>query len=95
MVHTTAPVSVRLDDLQVVATTIDGKGPYHFVLDTGAAITVITPELARRAGLQGTGSGQVTGTATVQVKTLRLKDVGVALLVRGMPAFWTSRLVRE
>lgn len=87
MLHTTAPVTVRLDELRVVSTMIDGKGPYHFVLDTGAGITVITPELARRTGLEGSRSGQVTGSATVQVRTLTLQDVLVGRAeVRGVAA---------
>lgn len=76
--HTPPAVVARLDDLGVVSTTIDGKGPYHFVLDTGAGITVLTPEFARRAGLAGTGSTQATGTGgTVQVRQLVLRSVGV------------------
>ncbi len=85
--HTTAPVTVRLDELRVVSTMIDGKGPYHFVLDTGAGITVITPELAERIGLEGKKSGQVTGSATVPVKMLTLQDVRVGRAeVRGVAA---------
>lgn len=78
VLHTTAPVTVRVDDLGVVSTMIDGKGPYHFVLDTGAGITVITPEFARSAGLLGNGKGQATGSGgTVQVQMLTLSEVSV------------------
>ena len=35
-----------------VPVNINGKGPYDFVLDTGAGNTVITPELAKSIGLE-------------------------------------------
>jgi hypothetical protein len=78
MLASTAPVAVRFDELGCVSTMIDGHGPYHFVLDTGAGITVITPELAARLGLSGGGSGRATGSGgTVAVRTLALADVRV------------------
>ena len=78
LVHAPAAVVVRLDDLGVVSTWINGKGPYHFVLDTGAGITVLTPEFAKRAGLTGSGSLQAAGSGgTVSVQQLVLHSVGV------------------
>ncbi|MGB6984485.1 MAG: aspartyl protease family protein [Candidatus Aquilonibacter sp.] len=78
MHHPPPPIQVRIDDLGVVSTWINGKGPYHFALDTGAGITVITPEFARRAGLTGSGTTQATGSGgTIGVKTLVLHDVRV------------------
>lgn len=38
-------------DRMTVSTLIDGKGPYPFLIDTGAERTVISAELARRLGL--------------------------------------------
>lgn len=82
LMHAPPAVIVRLDDLGVVSTMIDGKGPYHFVVDTGAGITVLTSEFARRAGLAGSGSTQATGSGgSVQVKTLVLHAVGVGRAV--------------
>jgi Aspartyl protease/PDZ domain len=73
-----APATVRLDELNAVSTMIDGHGPYHFLLDTGAGITVITPELAARIGLSGAGSQRVTGGGgSVQVQRLDLSDVRI------------------
>lgn len=75
---TPAAIVVRLDDLGVVSTMIDGKGPYHFVLDTGAGITVLTPEFAKQAHLMGGGSLQATGSGgTVTVQQLVLRSVAV------------------
>jgi hypothetical protein len=73
-----AAVVVRLDDLGVVSTTINGDGPYHFALDTGAGITVLTPEFAQRARITGAGSGKATGSGgTVQVQQLVLHSVAL------------------
>lgn len=36
----------------ILEVTIGGRGPYRFILDTGASITVIGEELADRLGLQ-------------------------------------------
>jgi hypothetical protein len=78
LAHAPPAIVVRLDDLGVVSTTIDGKGPYHFALDTGAGITVLTPEFAKRAGLAGDGSMQATGSGgTVRVQQLVIHSVAV------------------
>jgi hypothetical protein len=73
-----SPATVRLDELGAVSTMIDGHGPYHFLLDTGSSIMVITPELAKRISLSGGGSQRVTGGGgSMQVQRLFLGDVGV------------------
>lgn len=78
MLPATAPVSVRMDDLRVVSTFVDGKGPYHFILDTGAAVTVITPQLARRMAFSGGARRKVTGTGgSENVASITLRDVRV------------------
>jgi hypothetical protein len=41
----------------LVPVCIDGKGPFHLVLDTGATNTAITPALAHRLGLVPNGAG--------------------------------------
>jgi predicted aspartyl protease len=50
--HTT---TVPVDDiagLVVVAVMVNGKGPFHFALDTGSATVVITPQFALQLALQ-------------------------------------------
>jgi len=42
--------------LVIAAVTIDGRGPYPFVLDTGAAISAVSTSLVKRLGLP-TGAG--------------------------------------
>jgi hypothetical protein len=43
----TLPCSV-LDDVPIVETKWDKFGPYHFVIDTGSSVTLVSPELAKR-----------------------------------------------
>lgn len=40
----------------VVPVTINGKGPYHLLLDTGASITLLKPSLVKALDLKSTGS---------------------------------------
>jgi predicted aspartyl protease len=41
--------------LTVVEATINGRGPFQLVLDTGAGGTILSPEAARRAGIGTNG----------------------------------------
>jgi predicted aspartyl protease len=76
------PAVARIDDLGNVVTTIDGKGPYHFLVDTGAGITVITPQAAQRMGLVGGRNIQANGMGgSVRVRTLELRSVRVGRAV--------------
>jgi hypothetical protein len=59
----------------VVAATVNGKGPFRFIVDTGATNSTITPDLARVLGLKPTEVrtiivNGITGTA--QVSAVRL-----------------------
>ncbi|NHJ48370.1 MAG: hypothetical protein FK733_11355, partial [Asgard group archaeon] len=45
--------------LITIPITIDGEGPYPFVLDTGAGGTVITFDFAAKLGLEDTGGVKV------------------------------------
>jgi hypothetical protein len=42
---------------------LNGRGPFRFMLDSGAALNVITPETAARAGIKGSGKIMVKGTS--------------------------------
>lgn len=60
--------------------TIDGHGPFHFALDTGASSSAIDRGLARQLGLRRTGrkvtiSG-VAGSATVSIVRVSHWKVG-------------------
>jgi hypothetical protein len=41
----------------VVLVTLDGKGPYRFILDTGAPLTIMNSKTAKDAGLTKKGGG--------------------------------------
>jgi hypothetical protein len=51
---------------------MDGKGPLHLLFDTGGA-NILTPETAKRLGLEAQGRG--VGEASEDVKELKLGDV--------------------
>jgi predicted aspartyl protease len=63
--------------------TINGAGPYRFILDTGANTSALAPRVAEELKLQGAGDTQiqvhgVTGTALLQavrVESLRAGNV--------------------
>jgi predicted aspartyl protease len=64
---------------------INGKGPYDFVLDTGAGNTVVTPELAAQIGLEAKqvqgiarGVGGDTQLELAAVDTLSVGDVEIS-----------------
>ncbi|HEY0615555.1 MAG TPA: retropepsin-like aspartic protease [Candidatus Elarobacter sp.] len=68
-------------DVPVLPVSVDGSAPLRFVLDTGGQ-NVITPEAARRAGLEPAGSGTVggagSGLANVRFASARTVRVGSA-----------------
>jgi predicted aspartyl protease len=72
-----------------VPVSIGGRGPFRFVVDTGAERTVIARELARDLDLDGSGSvrvhsmSEVSNIATVLIPTL---DMGGGRKVRGIKA---------
>ncbi len=67
----------------VVAVSVNGGEPMRFLLDTGGQ-DVITPDAARRAGLQVVGNGAVggagAGLAGVRYATARSVAVGPAIM---------------
>ena len=74
-----------------VPVMINGKGPFQFVIDTGADRTVISRELAATLGLpagrkttlnsiSGASKVETVKIASLQVSTNRLEDVRAASL---------------
>ena len=78
----------------VVAAMVNGKGPFRFIVDTGATNSTVSPRLVHELGLQPTGAASIvlngiTGTAQVSAVTLdRLQagDMTVDQLVA--PVVW-------
>jgi predicted aspartyl protease len=61
-----------------ISVKIDGRGSYNFMVDTGAGITVIRPELASDLGLTAPGTAAM-GTAGNKVKAITYADVPLAV----------------
>jgi predicted aspartyl protease len=72
------------DAALVVPVSINGEGPYDFILDTGATMTCVTTRLAERlelpdqAGAMGVGAG-IGGSG--QVRIVRVDSVAVGQVV--------------
>jgi len=82
----------RRAPLILVDGTINDTVPIHFVVDTGASITVISPEVAKRAGVRlrggkakavGADGSQNTRMATLgslDIGKMRVKNLGAAVM---------------
>ena len=79
-------VRFKLQDgyLMIVPTTVDGVGPFNFLLDTGTTRTVIDPALAQQLNAPVRGEVAVTGALhqrqdkLVMLKQLQLGEASVA-----------------
>lgn len=75
IVNSALDLSMRM----TVPVTIDGVGPFHFVVDTGADRSVISRELANRLGLKITGTAMLHSMSGVErVSTVDLERLGIA-----------------
>jgi predicted aspartyl protease len=56
----------------VVAVKVNGTGPYDFMVDTGATVTVLDTAMFDELGLRGEGTSKVTspGGATIQISSV-------------------------
>ncbi len=99
IIHATAACPANVEAFQYhslsrshigVAVKLNGSGPYEFMLDTGAQITVIEPKLAEDLKLQATGTLNVVTVAShievpvvsamrVEVGTVSLQNVRMAV----------------
>jgi predicted aspartyl protease len=65
--------SVSLRQVQgavnVVSVTVNGSGPFDFLVDTGAQTTTVDEELASQLRLQGEGKTHVSGAATYATRS--------------------------
>jgi predicted aspartyl protease len=84
--HYTPPTSLReVSDIYHRMTTpvrIDGKGPFAFIVDTGANQTVISTELAQQLGLPVGPSGPLNGIAGVQIASTTVATLEIGGAVR-------------
>ena len=69
-------------DRMTVPVTIEGQGPFRFMIDTGAQATVVTRGLRERLGLQSLGQATLVGmAATKQVELVKLNGLEFAARV--------------
>ena len=72
---------IRLDDLSmiIVPVSINGSGPYDFLLDTGCAKTMIDRKLADQLGLSRVGEKTVVGVlASTRMSVVHVDSLSVA-----------------
>jgi TPR repeat protein len=49
------PIEIDANDELVVSVMVNGKGPFRFILDSGASVSIITPNVMQVAGLAPAG----------------------------------------
>ena len=72
---------IKLDDLSmiIVPVTINGSGPYDFLLDTGCAKTIVDQKLADQLGLPRAGEKTVVGMlASARMSVVHVDSLSVA-----------------
>ncbi len=85
-----------IDNRNFVDVTLNGRGPFKFILDTGGGSgVVVTPDVARKIGLIGVGSKDVSGAGAgkeaaslarldqVQLGAIHLTNVPATILGLG------------
>jgi predicted aspartyl protease len=66
-------------DRMTVPVTIDGQGPFRFMIDTGSQATVVTSSLRDRLALPSLGRATLVGMAAIrQVEVVRLNGLEFA-----------------
>lgn len=110
-----APDPARLDPAEALAAWVDafgrptatvminGRGPFKFLVDTGATTTVIANRHAAAMGLQPSGMMTVNGTTgtadvplaivgTLQCGAVKRSNLRVAMIERGALEVWDGML---
>jgi predicted aspartyl protease len=75
----TAPFEVSTGR-PMIQLTVNGKGPYPFVLDTGAPSLILRPALVEELGLEVVGTTEVNspmGGTPVEVDQVRVESIGL------------------
>ena len=77
------PVSVPMNTehgLPVIEATINSKGPYKFVFDTGAGVTLLDPSLVKELELESTGTtkiGDPSAPESIEARTFTVNSIGI------------------
>ena len=76
-----ATAKIRLDDLSmiIVPVSINGSGPYNFLLDTGCSRTMVDQKLAEELHLSKVGEKTVVGVlASAKMSVVHVSSISVA-----------------
>ncbi|WCM18256.1 PDZ domain-containing protein [Paraburkholderia bryophila] len=92
------PLSI-VDNRPFITATVDAKGPFSFILDTGSSSSTVSTALAAKLKLVPTGAGTGTGAGEQQLafSIVHLNDLSVGSLSLGaldIPTMDTSQLDR-
>jgi predicted aspartyl protease len=75
----TARIKIAESSLIVVPVMINGSGPYDFMLDTGASLTILDPKLAEDLALARVGEKKIVAVQhTETVWTVHVDSIAVA-----------------
>ena len=75
------PASIVRSSVGFVQGTIDGEGPYWFLVDSGANRSALDDDIARELGLTVPGTSTVEGSAgTIAVRQARIKRLRAGAL---------------
>jgi predicted aspartyl protease len=76
---TTVAVGEDLSRRMTVPVTVNGQGPFHFVIDTGADRTVISKELAEQLALPKSGTAKLHAMGgSAQVNMVRIDRIQIS-----------------
>ena len=81
---------VRIHGVASVDVSINGSGPYRFVIDWGANLFALSPRLAQTLKLPRTGRDEM-GNETVQVETLSLGGARFVGLTAAVDPFFDDK----
>ncbi|MGL6097041.1 MAG: aspartyl protease family protein [Fimbriiglobus sp.] len=76
----TVPFTLLPSRHMAIAATVNGKGPYTFIFDTGAPLNIVSTAVAKDAGLAKPGLGGglgllLTGPTQAKIGTLKVGEV--------------------
>jgi predicted aspartyl protease len=76
----------RSNSLVLVPTSINGTGPYHFLFDSGATRSMISPVLASSLGISGGAAEAASGAGgATQLQVARLSSIAVGPVQQETP----------
>jgi predicted aspartyl protease len=82
------------NNLIVITATLNGKGPFRFLLDTGATDHVIKPEVAQALGLKVEGGGAIDAGARQKISAglVRVAEVRIGSFTLERQRFFVTPL---